>query len=101
MATEPDFVSGFLSRNRVAFIHSRGQRKFFGRSADEGYPEVTVEDIEALASAGFDIVESNMSDGRPLCAALMAAPGGVLPFTATSSFSTSNHHEEAPRHGSA
>ena len=87
MATEPDLVYGFLSRNRVVFIHSLGPRKFLGRSAYERGPEVTVDDIEALTSAGFDIVESNMSDGKPLCAALTAAPAvGVhlAPSTAKS-----------------
>jgi hypothetical protein len=77
MAAKPDPDSGPLSRNRMVFIHSRGERKFIGRSPSESAAEVKVEDIEALASAGFDIVEFNMSDGKPLCAALTAASSGA------------------------
>ena len=77
MAAELDHVSCFLSRTRMVFIHSRGPRKFFGRSPADCGPEATVERVEALASAGFDIVEFNMSDGRPLCAALRTAPAGA------------------------
>jgi hypothetical protein len=72
MASGPDFVSRLLSRSRAVVIHSRGQRKLFGQPPDESGLEVMVEDLEALASAGFDIVEFNMADGKPLCAALMA-----------------------------
>ena len=74
MAAEADHLSGFLSRDRVVVIHSRGLRRFFGRSPDENGQEVTVEEIEALTSVGFDIVEFNMSDGKPLCAAMSEAP---------------------------
>jgi hypothetical protein len=73
MTADLDHVSCFLSRTRMVFIHSRGPRRFFGRSPSESGPEATVDSVEALASAGFDIVEFNMSDGKPLCTALRAA----------------------------
>ncbi len=62
-----------FKQKRVAFVHSAGNRMFLGRSRDEGGREVTVEEVEALAAAGFDIVEVNMHEGKPLCAELGSA----------------------------
>jgi hypothetical protein len=58
---------------RVVFVHSEGQRRFFGRSRDERRGEATVAAIQALASAGFDIVEVDMREGRPLCTVMVPA----------------------------
>jgi hypothetical protein len=74
MLDEPSSAFCAGSRRRVVFVRSHGSRRFFGRSHEEGETEVTIEEVEALVSAGFDIVEVNMSDGRPLCAALASPP---------------------------
>jgi hypothetical protein len=63
-------------RSRAIFIHSRGSRLFLGRTPERNGREVTVEEIEALTSAGFEIVEINMKEGAPLCAALATVPAG-------------------------
>ncbi len=59
-------------QNRAVFVHSAGSRRFLGPSGEEGGREVTVEEVEALAAAGFDIVEITTGSGQPLCAALAA-----------------------------
>ena len=56
------------------FIHSRDSRMFLGYAAACDGREVTAEDVEALASAGFEIVQVDMKEGAPLCAALAALP---------------------------
>ena len=70
MRNESALASSLDARRRVVFVHFEGQRRFFGRSRHEHRREVTVTEIEALASAGFDIVEVNMCGGKPLCALL-------------------------------
>jgi hypothetical protein len=67
-----------LARNRVVFVHSAGRRRFLGRSFDVNTREVTLDEVEALAAAGFDIVEVNASDGEPLCATLVSPAGRWL-----------------------
>jgi hypothetical protein len=52
---------------------------FFGRTPERGGREVTVEEVEALTSAGFEIVEINMKEGAPLCAALATVLAGETP----------------------
>jgi hypothetical protein len=47
---------------------------FLGRTLERNEREVTVEEVEALTSAGFEIVEVNMKEGAPLCAALATVP---------------------------
>ena len=74
MLDESSLPFAFASRKRVVFVCSDGYRRFFGRSHEEGGREVTIEEVEALVSAGFDIVEVNMSDAGPLCAALASPP---------------------------
>ena len=61
-------------RSRAVFIHSRGSRLFLGYGAACDGREVTAEEVEALASAGFEIVQVDMREGAPLCAALAALP---------------------------
>jgi hypothetical protein len=72
-----------LARTRVVFVHSAGRRMFLGRASDGNAREVTLDEVETLASAGFDIVEVNKSDGEPLCAALalLLARGATHPST--------------------
>lgn len=74
MLDESSSAFTFGSRQRVIFVCSDGSRRFFGRSHEEGGREVTIEEVEALVSAGFDIVEVNKSEGTPLCAALASPP---------------------------
>jgi len=62
------------ARSRAVFVHSRGSRIFLGYTADGDGREVTAEEVEALASAGFEIVQVDMKEGAPLCAALAAVP---------------------------
>ena len=64
-------------RSRAVFIHSRDRRMFLGYAAECGGREVTAEEVEALASAGFEIVQVDMREGAPLCAALAALPADV------------------------
>ena len=52
---------------------------FLGRTPERTGREVTVEEVEALTSAGFEIVEINMREGTPLCAALATVPAGETP----------------------
>jgi hypothetical protein len=52
---------------------------FLGRTPERHWREVTVEEVEALTSAGFEIVEINMREGTPLCAALATVPAGETP----------------------
>jgi hypothetical protein len=40
---------------------------------------VTVQEVEALTSAGFEIVETNMREGAPLCTALARVPADETP----------------------
>jgi hypothetical protein len=61
---------GARSRQRLVFVHSEGRHRYFGRSRADRTREVTIADVAALTSAGFDIVEVNMHEGRPLCADL-------------------------------
>ena len=61
-------------RSRAVFIHSRGRRMFLGYAAGSGGREVTAAEVEALVSAGFEIVQVDMREGAPLCAALAALP---------------------------
>jgi hypothetical protein len=73
----------FLSRTRAVFVSSAGRRMFLGRATDGDAREVTLDEVETLASGGFDIVEVNRSDGEPLCAALalLLARGATHPST--------------------
>ena len=83
MRGESTLLSGPLGRDRVVFVHSAGRRRFLGRSGGANAHEVTLEEVEALAAAGFDIVEVNRRDGAPLCAELVSPqdrrPRGVAP----------------------
>jgi hypothetical protein len=74
-----DVGLGNRPRSRAVFIHSRGSRVFLGRTPERTGREVTVEKVEALTSAGFEIVEINMREGTPLCAALATVPAGETP----------------------
>jgi hypothetical protein len=66
------------------FIHSRGARLFLGPASERNEREVTAEEVEALASAGFEIIQVDMREGAPLCAALAGLPaaGAFLDLTA-------------------
>ncbi len=74
-----DIGLGNRSRSRAVFIHSRGSRLFLGRTPERNGREVTVGEVEALTSAGFEIVEINMREGAPLYAALATVPAGETP----------------------
>jgi hypothetical protein len=78
MLAESASPFAFLSRDRVVVVHTDGNRRFFGRSSAERGRELSVEEVEALVSAGFDIVEVKVGDGTPLCAAL-ASPVAMWP----------------------
>jgi len=64
-------------RSRAVFIREQGSRMFLGYAAGCDGREVSAADVEALASAGFEIVQVNMKEGAPLCAALAAVPAGA------------------------
>jgi len=66
-------------RSRAVFIHSRDSRLFLGYGAECDGREVTAKEVEALASAGFEIVQVDMREGAPLCAALAALPPSARP----------------------
>ena len=68
-----DALRGRL-RSRAVFVHSHGGRLFLGYAATHERREVSAEEVEALASAGFEIVQVDMKEGAPLCAALAALP---------------------------
>ena len=74
MPLTPDSEIDCRWRSRVVFIHSRGSGLFLGGKPESREREVTVEEVEALTSAGFEIVEINMREGTPLCAALARVP---------------------------
>lgn len=74
MSGMPYAALGSRPRSRAVFIQSRGSRLFLGRSLERNEQEVTLEEVEALTSAGFEIVEINMREGAPLCAALARVP---------------------------
>jgi hypothetical protein len=77
MPGSADVGLGNHPRSRAVFIHSRASRLFLGRTLERNEREVTVEEVEALASAGFEIVEVNMREGAPLCAALAVVQEGA------------------------
>ena len=74
MPQESEKALGQRLRGRAVFIHSRGSRWFLGHAAGCDEREVTAEEAEALVSAGFEIVQVDMKEGAPLCAALAAVP---------------------------
>jgi len=74
MPAMPDTDLVYRSRSRAVFLHSRGSRLFLGQRPESHGREVTMEQIEALISAGFEIVEINMREGAPLCTALARVP---------------------------
>jgi hypothetical protein len=71
-----DVGLGNRPRSCAVFIHSRGSRLFLGRTPERNGREVMADEVEALTSAGFEIVEINMKEGAPLCAALATVPAG-------------------------
>ncbi|HVN31014.1 MAG TPA: hypothetical protein VMT45_03425 [Thermoanaerobaculaceae bacterium] len=77
MPGSADVGLGNHPRSRAVFIHSRGSQLFLGRTLERNEREVTVEEVEALTSAGFEIVEVNMKEGAPLCAALAVVQEGA------------------------
>ena len=79
MSGVADVGLGNRLRSRAVYIHSRGSRLFLGCTPTRNGREVTVEEVEALTSAGFEIVEINMREGAPLCAALATVPVGETP----------------------
>jgi hypothetical protein len=74
-----DGALGNRPRSRAVFIHSQGSRLFLGRTPERNEREVTVQEVEALTSAGFEIVETNMREGAPLCTALARVPADETP----------------------
>lgn len=66
----PDAEFDCRWRSRIVFIHSRGAGLFLGRKPENHEREVTVAEVEALISAGFEIVEINIREETPLCTAL-------------------------------
>ncbi len=65
-------------RSRAVFIHAQGHRLFLDHDAGFDGREVTASEVEALVSAGFEIVQVNMREGAPLCATLAAHPADSL-----------------------
>jgi len=76
MSRLPGGAFGPCVRSRAVFVHSQGSRLFLGYDAECDGREVTPAEVEALASAGFEIVQVDMREGTPLCAALAAHPAG-------------------------
>ncbi len=74
MNAMPDIDLDHRLRSRAVFVCSRGSRLFLGRTPESHEREVTMEQVESLISAGFEIVEINMRDGAPLCTALARVP---------------------------
>ncbi len=62
------------------YICSRDARLFLILAAERDERderEVTTDEVEALVSAGFEVVQVDMREGAPLCATLAARPAGV------------------------
>jgi hypothetical protein len=74
MATPADAArdDGPRTQSQTVVIHWRGSRMFSGRSRESTARVLTVEEVEGLTSAGFEIVEVNSREGAPLCASLAA-----------------------------
>jgi hypothetical protein len=78
MPQEPETVVGCQPRSRTVFIHSRSSRLFLGSMVECDEREVSAEEVEALASAGFDIVQVDMKEETPLCSGLASLHADVL-----------------------
>jgi hypothetical protein len=73
-----EVAAAFNSRSRAVFVHSRGSRLFLGPAPERVERELAPKEVEALASAGFEIVEVNMREGTPLCATLASLPSSTV-----------------------